>query len=167
LVPGLTASRVLAACSLATLAAVGLSLVLQHGYGMQPCVWCVVQRFLYVVFALFAALGAWAVSGRAARIACILAADLTAALGLAAALFHQFVAARPGGCGITIADKFLMATSLHEFAPWIFNPSGPCDDANAPLLGVSFALWSATMFALLSVGAVLALVLELRERPAR
>jgi disulfide bond formation protein DsbB len=165
-VRGLTASRVLAACVLATSAALGLSLVLQHGWGYEPCVWCVVQRFLYVCFAVVAALGAWVASGRAARVACIVGADLFATLGLAAALFHQFVAARPGGCGVTIADKFLMAVPLHEAAPWIFNPTGPCDAANEPLLGVPFALWSAALFALLGAGSALALVLELRGRTA-
>lgn len=161
--PGLTASRVLAAAALATVAALGLSLVLQHGWGYEPCVWCVVQRFVYVCFAVFAALGAWAARGRASRLACIVVADLFATLGLAAALFHQFVAARPGGCGVTIADKFLMAVPLHEAAPWIFDPSAPCDEANSPLLGVPFALWSAALFALLGVAAGAALVLELRR----
>jgi len=79
-------------------------------------------------------------------------------LGLAAALFHNFVAAKPGGCGVTIADKLLMASRLYETVPWFFGAPALCDEANAPLLGIPFALWSATLFVLLGASAMFGLL---------
>ena len=43
-----------AAIALAALAAVGAALVTQHGFGMLPCPWCVLQRMIFVVIALVA-----------------------------------------------------------------------------------------------------------------
>jgi len=159
--------RLLALCAFASLGGVAVGLVLQHQFGMEPCAWCVVQRMFYVLVGRFS-LAALALGGMPiAALGAMLLADLSATLGLASALFHQFVAARPGGCGITIADKFLMATSLHEHLPWLMNPTAMCDEANQPLLGVPFAVWSIALFTLLLIGVGFALVGALRGMVAR
>jgi len=159
--------RLLALCAFASLGGVAVGLVLQHQFGMEPCAWCVVQRMFYVLVGGFS-LAALALGGMPiAALGAMLLADLSATLGLASALFHQFVAARPGGCGITIADKFLMATSLHEHLPWLMNPTALCDEANQPLLGVPFAVWSIALFTLLLIGVGFALVGALRGMVAR
>jgi len=159
--------RLLALCAFASLGGVAVGLVLQHQFGMEPCAWCVVQRMFYVLVGGFS-LAALALGGMPiAALGAMLLADLSATLGLASALFHQFVAARPGGCGITIADKFLMATSLHEHLPWLMNPTAMCDEANQPLLGVPFAVWSIALFTLLLIGVGFALVGALRGMVAR
>ena len=157
--------RLLALCAFASLGGVAVGLVLQHQFGMEPCAWCVVQGMFYVLVGGFslAALAGMPI----AALGAMLLADLSATLGLASALFHQFVAARPGGCGITIADKFLMATSLHEHLPWLMNPTAMCDEANQPLLGVPFAVWSIALFTLLLIGVGFALVGALRGMVAR
>lgn len=159
--------RLLALCAFVSLGGVAVGLVLQHQFGMEPCAWCVVQRMFYVLVGGFS-LAALALGGMPiAALGAMLLADLSATLGLASALFHQFVAARPGGCGITIADKFLMATSLHEHLPWLMNPTAMCDEANQPLLGVPFAVWSIALFTLLLIGVGFALVGALRGMVAR
>jgi hypothetical protein len=49
-----------AAVALAAFAAVGLALLSQHVYGMEPCPWCVLQRIVFVAIGAFALLGvAW------------------------------------------------------------------------------------------------------------
>lgn len=163
--PVSTSRRLLAGCALAPAAALALSLVLQHGFGISPCVWCVVQRAIYVLIIVLCALGA-VLARRGGVFVCALAGLALSGVGLWAALFHNFVAARPGGCGVTIADAFLMATDLHEYVPWLFYPSAPCDEANAPLLGVPFALWSAALFTLIGAGSAGAAVLLARPLKA-
>ena len=159
--------RLLALCAFASLGGVAVGLVLQHQFGMEPCAWCVVQRMFYVLVGGFS-LAALALGGMPiAALGAMLLADLSATLGLASALFHQLLAARPAGCGIAIADKFLMATSLHEHLPWLMNPTAMCDEANQPLLGVPFAVWSIALFTLLLIGVGFALVGALRGMVAR
>ncbi len=158
---------VLAGCALACVAALLASLVIQHVGGLQPCAWCVFQRGIYLLIAAVCAAGALAPGGRGVRAAALVLTDLLAAGGVASALFHNFVAAKPGGCGVTIADKFLMWSGLWETVPWMFNATAPCDEANAPLLGIPFALWSATLFAMLGVAAGAGLVQLLRAGARR
>ena len=43
---------VLAVTALACLAAIGVALVSQHVYDMQPCPWCVLQRAVFAAIAL-------------------------------------------------------------------------------------------------------------------
>src|SRR5690606_38537264 len=76
--------------------------------------------------------------------------------GLAAALQQQFVAAKTASCAFTFADRVLMQSRLDEMAPWLFFADASCSEANVPLLGVPFAVWSATAFVLLAIGALAA-----------
>lgn len=160
-------ARLIWLCALASLGSVALALVLQHGFGMQPCAWCVLQRLLYLLVAAFCLVALTVRRAPAGAIPALLLADLSASLGLAAAAYHQFVAARPGFCGVTLADRLLMATSLHEHLPWLMNPTALCDEANQPLLGVPFAVWSIALFAVLLMGVGLALVSAVRALAAQ
>lgn len=157
------ARALLAAGAAAGIAVLVVGLALQHGLGMQPCAWCVLQRLLFLLVAAACALGAW-VPGRGARIGAALAADGLASAGAAAALWQHFVASSSDQCGVSFADKVIMALSLHEIAPWMFLADAPCSEANMPFLGVPFALWSLAAFLLLGLGAGTALVMLLRRR---
>ncbi|HEY0876992.1 MAG TPA: disulfide bond formation protein B [Zeimonas sp.] len=143
-------------CGLFALAAVGAALVLQHVFGMRPCAWCTLQRLVYLGIAAFALLG-WALGARAAVLrAFALLAALASVAGLAAALQQQFVAARTASCAFTFADRVLMQLRLDEAVPWLFFADASCSEANVPLLGVPFALWSAAAFVLLAAGSLAA-----------
>ena len=48
-------------------------------------------------------------------------------------------------CAFTAADKFLMATGLDELLPSVFKATAACDQANAPMLGIPYSLWSAAL----------------------
>ena len=84
--------------------------------------------------------------------------------GLAAALYQQFVAAAEASCDLTLADKILIALKLDGSLPWLFRANASCADANLPLLGIPFALWSATAFALLLLVCLLGSLRLLRGR---
>lgn len=154
---------VLALVALASVAAVGFALVAQHGFGMQPCPWCIVQRVLYLAIALVAAVG-WALPQRAAGLACAAAVLLLAAGGAAAAVFQHQVAARDASCAFTLADRFLSATGLERALPPLFQVTATCmDAARARVLGLPFELWSGLLFALLALAALLALLPRTRR----
>jgi disulfide bond formation protein DsbB len=147
----------LAAVAVLAVGAVVLAVLLQHGFGMEPCAWCTFQRLIYLALAAAALL---ALSLRRSRVAFLAAgglAALFAAGGVWAALYQQFVAAKADACVYTFADRFLLRSGLDESLPWLFEATASCADANAPLFGLPFATWSAALFALLFVLCVLAL----------
>lgn len=146
--------------------AVAVALVLQHRFGIEPCAWCTFQRLLFLLFAAFAVLGWLARRSRAALVAASVLAALVALGGLWAALHQQFVAAQSLSCAFTFADRVLMKLRLDETLPWLFEATASCRDANAPLLGIPFALWSAALFVLLAGLAALAARATLGSRRA-
>lgn len=128
---------------------VAAALVSQHAFGLQPCPWCIAQRIAYLLVGLFAALSLpfrqvslWA------RVPLSLA-GVAAIAGLAGALYQQLVAAQTTSCAFTAVDRFLMATGLDEAMPAVFKATASCAEANSPMLGIPYALWSAGLALLL------------------
>lgn len=154
-------------CAVFALAAVGVALVLQHAFDMRPCAWCVFQRLLYLLVAAFALAGL-AFGGRAGvRRSFAALAALAAAAGVWAALHQQLVAAQTQSCAFTFADRALMQLRLDETLPWLFMADASCNEANVPLLGVPFALWSVAAFVLLAAGASFAALSSKAPRARR
>ena len=122
---------------------VAAALISQHVLDMQPCPWCIIQRLTYLLVGLFALLSLTATQSRTGARIPLLFSGLAAVAGLAAALYQHFVAAATSSCAFTPADKFLMATGLDELLPAVFKATAACDEANAPLLGLPYSLWSA------------------------
>jgi disulfide bond formation protein DsbB len=153
----MTAQRLLLAITLLSLAAVGAALISQHGFDMQPCPWCVLQRLIFVLTAIVAAAGlAWRSTAGQRVIA--LGLLLLCSLGIASALWQHFVAAATNSCAMTLADKILAATRLDGLLPDIFQPRASCADAAVDLLGVPYEFWSLALFAVIEMAAVVVLV---------
>src|SRR5690606_15365752 len=129
---------------------VAIALVLQHGFDMQPCAWCTVQRGVYLVVGALALLALVAPASIAGSLLAALAAVFALA-GLAAAGYQHFVAAKSNACGFSWADRVIYDARLDESMPWLFKATASCSDANLPLFGVPFAVWSAALFVLLFV----------------
>lgn len=130
---------------------IAAALVSQHVFDMQPCPWCTVQRLAYLLVGLFALLSLAATQNSLwARVPLFLGA-VAAVSGLAAALYQHLVAAATASCAFTAADRFMMATGLDELLPWMFKATAACDEANAPMLGVPYSLWSAALAVILLV----------------
>ncbi len=124
---------------------VGAALISQHLFGLQPCPWCIAQRIAYLLVGFFAVLSILATQVSVwARIP-LAVAGLAAAAGLAGALYQHLVAAQTSSCAFTAVDRFLMATGLDEALPEVFKATAACDEANAPMLGVPYSLWSAAL----------------------
>ena len=128
--------------------AVGTALFTQHGLGMLPCPWCVLQRLIFLSIALVALPGVL-LPGRFTRWASGLPMLALAVCGMAAALWQHFVAAASQSCAQTIADRVVRATGLDELLPEVFAAYASCADAAARLLGVPYEFYSLTLFTLL------------------
>jgi disulfide bond formation protein DsbB len=136
-----------------SIAAVGAALVTQHGFGMEPCPWCVLQRVLFLAIASACVIGlAWrSATGRALGATLVL---LLALGGAAAALYQHFVAAVSESCNLTLADKILNFLTLPSLLPDVFSPRASCADAAVKLLGVSYEFWSLGLFVLFGLTAL-------------
>lgn len=155
--------------ALAALAALGIALVSQHHFDLQPCPWCVLQRLIFVLGAGVALLEAAAVIAAQRRVSgaqrrvplgCQWAAGLRlllAVAGVAAAAWQHLVAAAQASCKLTHADQILAWTQLDRLVPDLFQPRASCLDAKAWLLGVPYEFWSGTLFILLGAAALVSL----------
>ncbi len=142
----LTPRLLLVFIGLSCAAAVGLALLGQHHYGMEPCPWCILQRMLFVLLAVLSLVAA-ALPVLPRRL--LAGVGLLAALGgMAAALWQHFVAAQAASCALTLADRIITITGLDVRWPEIFEVRASCADAAVSVLGVPFELWSLALFAL-------------------
>ena len=148
-----TAAQRLVAMALACVAAVAAALVAQHGFDMQPCPWCILQRVIFLAVALVCFVAAaWALRG--ARLALTGLALVLAGCGAASAVFQHVVAAKSSSCSLTLADKIITALGLESLVPALFQVTATCADAAVSVLGVPFEYWSLALFALLGLAAV-------------
>jgi disulfide bond formation protein DsbB len=157
-----TPGSILTAVAVLAAGAVALAVFLQHAFGMEPCAWCTFQRLIFLAVAAAALIAAALLRARPGFVAGSALAALLAAGGVWAALHQQLVASKADSCVYTFADRFLLRTGLDESLPWLFEATASCADANAPLLGLPFAAWSAALFALLFVLSVAGLRAGLR-----
>ena len=137
---------------------------LQHVVGLEPCPMCIVQRYAFVLVALFAGLGAALRARMAQAIALVLV--------LLAAGFGAFVAARQSwlqwnppeivACG---RDFYGMIENfpLQRVVPMIFKGSGDCAAIDWTFLGGSIANWSFLCFVATIVAGLWLLVRRLRS----
>lgn len=133
--------------------AVGLALVSQYQFDMQPCPWCTLQRLIFLVIGVFALLGLLVRSSGIRRVLA-LGGLLFAVCGMAAALWQQFVAAKSDSCNLTLADRIMQALGLYDHAPEVFAPMASCAEAAVTLLGIPYAFWSLSVFLLCAAGCV-------------
>lgn len=130
----------------------GFGLYLQEVEGLNPCPMCIVQRYTFVVIAVWALLMGF-VKPRAGQMVAHI-------VGVVLSGFGAFVAARqvllqwnpvPSySCG---RDFYGMIESfpLREVIPMIFKGTGDCSVVDWRFLGMSIAQWSFVVFASLCV----------------
>lgn len=142
----------LAAIVAASLLAVGIALVLQYRWDMQPCPWCILQRLIFVAIASVALLGlVW--RGRLGARAAVLLIVGLAGCGIGAALWQHFVAATAESCALTLAERIISTLTLDERWPEVFTAYASCKDAAVKLLGLPFEAWSFGLYVLIAAAA--------------
>lgn len=152
----------------AAAAALGLALLSQYGFGLQPCVLCIWQRWPHVA-AIVLGLAAWALRGRRGASAALL--GLAAAAELATGgvgVFHVGVEQGwwqgTAECGTTAAGNDLAALK----AQIMKQPIVRCDEVAFAVLGISMAGWNAVLAAVLAGIGIAAAVRDLgRAREER
>jgi disulfide bond formation protein DsbB len=141
----LSTASIQAGIAAVALGAVGIAVATQHYFDMQPCPWCVLQRLIFVAIALVALAGlAWR-SARGATVSALGVLVLGGA-GMAAALWHYFVAATSTSCNLTLADRIMNFSGLPALLPEVFEARATCADAAVSLLGVPYVLWALGLF---------------------
>jgi len=154
--PGPRRGALFAAIAGVGFGAVALALLTQHGFGMQPCPWCVLQRLIFVSIGVVALLAlAWR-SAAGARVGGGVIV-LLALAGLSAALWQHFVAAASASCNLTFADRVVNVTGLNGVLPGVFEARASCADAAVSLLGVPYEFWSAALFVAIAATAIAAM----------
>jgi protein dithiol:quinone oxidoreductase len=138
----------------ASFGAVLLALILQHGFNMQPCAWCTVQRLVYLAIGAIALVAMLTKGLLTTRILMSLI-TLLGLCGVVAALYQHFVASSSASCKLSFADKLMINSGLDGGIPWLFQATALCQDANIPLVGVPFAIWSLALFAIITVVALI------------
>lgn len=142
--PGL----LLAGIAVLSVAAVGAALVSQHGYGMEPCPWCILQRVIFLAIALVCLVGF--VSTRTAGGLVL----LLSLCGVGTALWQHFKAASSSSCALTVADQIVIAMKLDSLWPDVFLARASCADAAVDLLGIPYDFWSLALFVVLGGTAI-------------
>jgi disulfide bond formation protein DsbB len=154
-------ARLLTAIGAGSLVVLGIALVSQHAFGIEPCPWCVIQRIVVILVAVIALLGA-GMARSAPRVAPAVAALSVAALsvgGMVSAWHQHTVAAKQLSCAFTWADRTLMSLQLDAIWPSVFKVGATCADAaKALLLGLPYEAWSGVWFAIVAVAAFIVLV---------
>ncbi len=155
----------MALVSVACLALLSFGLYLQHGVGLEPCPMCIVQRYLMVLMALAAALGAAISASRLQMVAAGLAAVLAAGGAFVAARqsWLQWFPPEVYTCG---RDFYGMIETfpLKRAIPMIFRGSGDCTKIDWTFLGLSIANWSFIAFLAIGLLCVGLLVSQWRLR---
>ncbi len=141
--------QVLVVIGLLALGAVGLAALAQYAFDMQPCPWCVLQRFIYIVVGVLALLGAL-LSNTPRRIAIVLALLATLS-GIASALWQQLHAINEASCDLSLAERITTALHLDRMLPQLFIAYASCADAAVSVLGIPFAVWSCLMYVILAL----------------
>jgi disulfide bond formation protein DsbB len=148
--PGPFAALIMASALLA----VAVALVSQYAFDIQPCPWCVLQRLLFLAIAVVAATGV-ALRRRRFRLPAGLLVLVLALMGIAAAAWQHFVAAKSDSCDLTLAYKIVsMNLHLDRLLPSVFEPRATCAGAAVNLLGIPYDFWSLGVFAVLAIVAV-------------
>ena len=140
--------QVLAAIGVLALGAVGLAVLAQYAFDMQPCPWCVFQRLVYIVVGVLALLAA--VLSNMPRRAVIVLAFLGALAGIASALWQQLRAVNENSCDLSLAERIIAKLQLDSLLPQLFEARTSCADAAVSVLHIPFAVWSCAMFGVLA-----------------
>jgi disulfide bond formation protein DsbB len=154
--------QVLAIVGLLSLGAVGLAAIAQYVFDMQPCPWCVLQRFIYIVVGVLALLAA-ALPGIARRLLTGLAL-LVALSGVASALWQQLHAVNEASCDLSLAERIVSGLQLDRLVPQLFIAYASCGDAAVSVLGIPFAVWSCILYVILALLLAWSLRVSLRAR---
>jgi disulfide bond formation protein DsbB len=141
--------RLLVLLGLISLGLIGGALYLQFVKGEDPCPLCIIQRYFFLLIAIFSFLGAGLKGWRGIAALETLVA-LSALGGIVAAVRHVYVLAHPGfSCGFDALQPIVDGLPPAQWLPQVFKVAGLCETPYPPILGLSLPQWSLVAFALM------------------
>jgi disulfide bond formation protein DsbB len=146
--------------AIVSIALVAGAVYLQIFKGEDPCPLCILQRYGYLLIAVFALFGASATRWRTVIVAEIFVA-LSTLFGIAVAGRHVWLQSHPSfSCGFDKLQPIVDSLPPANWLPQIFKVAGLCETPYPPLLGLTLPQWSLIGFLLV----LLALVRSMRTR---
>lgn len=140
--------RLLVLLGFLCLGLVGGALYLQFAKGEDPCPLCVIQRYFFVLVALFAFSGASCRGWRGIAVFEVLIA-LASAAGGAVAVRHLFVQLNPRfSCGFDALQPVVDSLPPAHWLPSVFRVAGLCETVHPPILGILLPGWALIAFVL-------------------
>jgi len=150
----------------ACVALLSFGLYLQHVVGLEPCPMCIVQRYVMVLVALLALLGAFLPGRKTSLIvgSWLVLLPVGGAYVAARQSWLQWYPPEVVSCG---RDFYGMIETfpLKRAIPMIFTGGGDCAKVDWTLLGGSIANWSFVAFTAMAVLALLTTWRALRRAP--
>ncbi|WP_233831581.1 disulfide bond formation protein B [Paraburkholderia sp. ZP32-5] len=149
--------------ALICVALVGGALYLQFFMHEDPCPLCILQRYFFLLIAIFAFLSSRLNSWRGVRVLEVLA-TLSALAGLVTAVRHVYIQANPGfSCGFDALQPIVDSLPPAHWLPGVFKVAGLCETAYPPILGLTLPMWSLVGFAVAFLALVLSLIRNRRR----
>jgi protein dithiol:quinone oxidoreductase len=146
--------RLLVLLGLVCLGLVAGALYLQFVEHEDPCTLCIIQRYFFVLIAIFAFLGARFKSWRGIAVLETLIV-VAAAAGIAAAAHHLYVQMHPGfSCGFDPLQPAVDSLPPAQWLPSVFKVAGLCETVYPPIFGILLPGWSLIAFALIFLAVV-------------
>ncbi len=150
-------SRLYTLIFLICLGLLGFALYLQHGQGLDPCPWCVVQRLGFILVGLVALVGALHRPGPIGTVVYSTFGLAAAAAGAAAAIYHVHLQSDPeraAKCVGSAVERILDQLDIGSMIPPLLQYGGPCTLKPWSFLGLSIPEWSLVWFVLLAAAFV-------------
>lgn len=149
--------KVLSIClSVLCFGSIGLALISQYMFDMQPCAWCILQRMILVLIG-FTALGSIFITKKNLLILLWVEQEILTTLGIFAAVYQLRVASKSFECGISFAEEIINLSKLNEILPSIFGVMGLCGESSY-ILGIPYVFFSLLIFMFVSSFSTIALV---------
>ena len=149
---------------LVCLALVGGALYLQFVEHEDPCPLCIIQRYFYLLTAIFAFVGARMRGWHGVRLLELLAL-LSALAGVLTAARHVYVQSHPNfSCGFDALQPLVDGLPPAHWLPSLFKVAGLCETPYPPILGISLPGWSLIGFAVAFVALAFGLWRNRRAR---
>ncbi|HVW50770.1 MAG TPA: disulfide bond formation protein B [Trinickia sp.] len=146
--------RLLTLLGFVCLALVGGALYLQYAKHEDPCPLCIIQRYLFLLIALFAFVGAARKGWRGIALFETLIA-ITSVTGIAGAARHLYIQLNPGfSCGFDALQPVVDSLPPAHWLPSVFKVAGLCETVYPPILGILLPGWALIAFALTFVAVV-------------
>ena len=128
------------------------ALYFQHVMKLEPCVMCVYERVTMLGIIIAGLIGASAPQYLIVRLIAFAMWAINAVWGLLLAIQHTDYQMNPSPFATCdFYPNFPSWAPLHEWLPWLFNPTGDCSDIVWQFFGYSMPQWLIVSFAVYSV----------------